>query len=123
MAVSGSASDVDGPFPLSYQWVILEGPEVSGEPSGTFADPTDPTTEFTPKQDGTYVLQLEACDGDGLCDTDPADDTVEVTVANVAPVVTLPADRTVPAGVPTTVTVTFTDPGPRRHPHGGDRLG
>ena len=44
------------------------------------------------------MLQLEACDGDGLCDTDPADDTVTVTVANVAPVVTLPADRTVPAG-------------------------
>ena len=111
VAVAGSASDVDGPFPLSYQWVILEGPEVSEEPSGTFADPADPTTEFTPKQDGTYVLQLEACDGDGLCDTDPGDDTVEVTVTNAAPVVTLPANRTVPAGVSTSVTVTFTDPG------------
>ena len=54
---------------------------------------------------------MEACDGDGLCDTDPGDDTVTVTVANVAPAVTLPADRTVPAGSPTSVTVTFTDPG------------
>ena len=38
VAVPGSATDVDGPFPLSYQWVILDGPEVAEEPSGTFAD-------------------------------------------------------------------------------------
>jgi Ca2+-binding RTX toxin-like protein len=111
VAVSGSATDVDGPFPLSYHWVILDGPEVTVEPNGTFADEHSPTTEFTPKQDGIYTLQLEACDADGLCDTDPADDTVTVTVGNVAPAVTLPADRTVPAGASTSVNVSFTDPG------------
>ena len=36
--------------------------------------------------------------------------TVGVTVANVAPTVTLPADRAVVAGVSTSVAVTFTDP-------------
>jgi Ca2+-binding RTX toxin-like protein len=111
VAVTGSATDVDGPFPLSYHWVILDGPEVTEEPNGTFADENNATTQFTPKQDGTYILQLEACDADDLCDTDAADDTVEVTVANVAPTVTLPADRTVVAGVSTSVAVTFTDPG------------
>jgi Ca2+-binding RTX toxin-like protein len=109
--ITGSATDVDGPEPLSYEWVILEGPEVSEEPSGSFANPNDPTTEFTPKQDGTYILQLEACDADELCDTEPDDNTLEVTVRNAAPVVTLPADRTVAAGFSTSVTVSFTDAG------------
>ncbi len=122
VSIAGSASDVDGPNPLSYEWVVLDGPEVSGEPSDMFADPTDPTTEFTPKQDGIYILQLEACDGDGLCDTDVADDTVTVTVDNVTPTVTLPADRFVSMGEGTPVTVTFTDPGPD-DTHRGDRLG
>ncbi len=108
--VTGTATDVDGPLPISYHWVILDGPEVTEEPNGTFADENSATTQFTPKQDGTYILQLEACDTDDLCDTDVADDTVEVTVANVAPTVTLPADRTVVAGVSTSVAVTFTDP-------------
>jgi hypothetical protein len=108
--ITGSATDVDGPLPLSYHWVILEAPEVADEPAGTFVDPDAAITDFTPRQDGTYVLQLEACDADGLCDTDVEDDTVEVTVGNVAPAVTLPANRTVTVGAPTSVTVTFTDP-------------
>jgi Ca2+-binding RTX toxin-like protein/plastocyanin len=111
VAVTGSAGDVDGPEPLTYHWSILEGPEVSDEPSGTFGDDTSATTTFLPKQDGTYVLQLEACDAAALCDTDQEDDTVEVTVANVAPTVTLPANRTVNVGVSTSVSVAFTDPG------------
>jgi Ca2+-binding RTX toxin-like protein len=109
--VSGSATDVDGPLPLSYHWDVLDAPDVSEEPAGTFSNPDSATTQFTPKQDGTYVLQLLACDADGLCDTDVADDTVTVTVANVAPTVTLPADRTVPVGTSTSVLVGFTDPG------------
>ena len=111
VAVSGSASDVDGPAPLSYHWSILSGPDVVDEPSGAFADEADPTTQFTPKQDGTYVLQLEVCDADELCNLDTDDDTVTVTVANVTPTVTLPANRTVNVGVSTSVTTTFTDPG------------
>jgi Ca2+-binding RTX toxin-like protein len=111
VAITGSASDVDGPLPLTYHWSILEGPEVSEEPSGTFANPASATTTFLPKQDGTYVLQLEACDAAELCDTDQADDIVEVTVANVAPTVTLPANRTVNVGVSTSVSAAFSDPG------------
>ncbi len=112
--VSGSATDVDGPLPLAYNWVVLDGPEVTVEPNGTFADEESPTTLFTPKQDGVYLLQLEACDtdpGDPRCDTDTADDTVTVTVGNVAPTVSLPANRTVSAGTSTSLTVSFTDPG------------
>jgi Ca2+-binding RTX toxin-like protein len=109
--VSGSATDVDGPFPLSYHWEVVEGPDVADDAGGTFADENSATTQFTPTQDGVYTLQLEACDGEVLCNLEVDDDTVDVTVANVAPTVTLPADRTVAAGVSTSVAVTFTDPG------------
>jgi Ca2+-binding RTX toxin-like protein len=112
--VNGTATDVDGPFPLSYQWVVLDGPEVTVERNGTFADENSPTTLFTPMQDGEYLLQLEACDphpDDPRCDTDPADDTVTVTVGNVAPTVSLPANRTVNAGTSSSLAVSFTDPG------------
>ena len=104
--VGGAATDVDGPLPLAYHWEILDGPDAGG----TFADENAATTRFTPQQDGVYVLQLEACDAEPLCNLEVDDDTVEVTVANVAPTVTLPADRTVIAGVSTSVAVTFSDP-------------
>ena len=105
--VSGSATDVDGPLPLAYHWEILDGPEAGG----TIADENAATTQFTPQQDGEYVLQLEACDAEPLCNLEVDDDTVEVTLANVAPTVTLPADRTVIAGASTSVALTFSDPG------------
>lgn len=108
-ALAGSASDPDGD-PLSYQWSIVSGPDVTTPPSGTFSSPTSATTTFTPKENGSYTLRLRACD-----DASPApacgNDNVNVTVTNANPSVTLPADRSVPVDTATSITVTFTDAG------------
>ena len=108
-ALTGAVTDVDAEAAPTLTWSIVSGPSVTTPPSGTFSSTTTVESQFTPKENGTYVLQLAACDEHNLCDPTPG--TVTVTVSNVAPTVTLPDDRTVDAGTPTSVNVTFTDPG------------
>lgn len=57
--------------------------------------------------DGSYMISVRVTDAGGATGAG----TATVTVANVAPVVTAPAPRTIPEGSHYTATATFTDPG------------
>lgn len=98
---AGSYVDPDLPGPLpsaNIRWNFGDGsPEVTGSltPTHTYAD------------NGVYVATLTLNDGQGSTDTD----TVQITVANVVPVVNLGADTQLDLGVPFTRAGSFTDQG------------
>jgi FtsP/CotA-like multicopper oxidase with cupredoxin domain len=93
----GSASDADGPGPLTVAWSRLSGPGTA-----TFGDATAAHTTVTFSDAGTHVLQLAASDG-----LDTSADTTTILVVSGPPAA--------PAGVVadritfTSVNVTWTD--------------
>ena len=46
ITISGTATDVDGPLPFSFHWEVIDGPDVSGDTSSTFANQDSATTQF-----------------------------------------------------------------------------
>ena len=101
IAISGTASDPDAPN-LTTSWSV-SGPCVIGDAAAL-------STSVTCADNGTYPLTLTASDGVNT----PVSVGTTLTVANVAPTVTItaPADQTVvPTGTVVTVTAGFTDPG------------
>ena len=63
--ITGStATDVDGPFPLAFHWEILDGPDVSEEPTGTFADADDPRRSSRPSRTAPTSCNSRLCDAD-----------------------------------------------------------
>ncbi len=98
---AGSYVDPDLPGPLlpaNIRWNFGDGsPEVTGSlaPTHTYAD------------NGVYVATLTLSDGQGSTDTD----TVQITVSNVVPVVSLGADTQLDLGDPFTRPGSFADQG------------
>jgi hypothetical protein len=81
ITLSGSASDPDGPGPLSYLWTIESSSVGSG--SCSLANATSLTSAtITCTDDGTATVRLTATEaGPGSSGSD----TAEVTISNVAP--------------------------------------
>ena len=73
---------------------------------------TDQNPSHTYANDGVYTVGVTVTDNDG----DAGNDSLSVTVNNVAPVITSTPPGTAPEGVPYTYTLTFTDPGPNDSP-------
>lgn len=107
--VSGTATDPDGD-PLTSTWSVTPGAGVDAGATCTFANPAALSTTITCTDDGTFTLTLTVSDG-----VNPAVvATGTLTVANVAPSVTItaPASGTLFQLVdPVPVTASFTDPG------------
>ena len=83
VTLSGSATDANGPLPLTYTWS-----KVSGPVGGTIQSPNSQTTEITGLSNaGTYVFRLTAKDGWGGTGTDDVAITAGVPAfSTVAPV-------------------------------------
>jgi hypothetical protein len=101
IAVMATAPSGSG-APLSYLWS-------SADPSCGFADPTAAATTVTCPGNGANLLTVVVSDG-----STSASDTAELTVNNVAPIVTItsPADGAVlPISTAVQVLATLSDPG------------
>jgi hypothetical protein len=95
------SSDPEGD-PLTYEWVVSEGPDGS---SATLGSSTEPTTSFNPDRLGDYVIELTVDDGE---DSDRDEVRVGVTME-----VTLDSDVYVVAvGEPLAGAVTIAEPAP-----------
>jgi predicted secreted protein len=90
------SSDPDGDT-LHYTWTLIERPAGS---TAALSSPATVSPTFVPDRKGTYTARLVVNDG-ALAS---APDTVQVIVANTAPVANAGPDQT--AGVATTVTLT-----------------
>jgi CSLREA domain-containing protein len=90
-----SSTDPDNDA-LSYSWNFGDG---------TTANTASPSHAYT--DNGAYTVTLTVNDGRG----GSASDTLEVIVANVAPIIDAGADLTIGKGTPVTLQGTFTDPG------------
>jgi len=107
--LTGTAVDAEGD-PMTYAWTV---PPLSGTDPGaacTIANPAALATTVACNDDGVFTLMLKASDG---VNTAVAVSTA-LTVANVAPVVTItsPASTsTVNVGTLVPLTATFVDPG------------
>lgn len=93
------STDPDGDA-LTYAWDF--------DNDGAFDDATGATPDFTlVGQDGVFTVSLRVTDPDGAFDVD----STTVTVANVAPTVSLGSDSPKSEGGTITVTGTVSDPG------------
>jgi len=109
MALSGSASDPEGD-PLTIAWTFTPAAGVDAGASCSFANPTSPATTITCTDDGTYTATLTASDGINP----PVSDSASVTLANVAPQVsiTAPADGSIVAvNTPVALAASLSDQG------------
>ncbi len=109
IALDGSASDPDGDG-LSLIWSYSAGLDVDAGAMCSFGDLSAEDTTITCTDDGTYTVTLSANDGSNP----PVEDTATVSVANVAPSVSIdsPADASsYPLGSVVTVSSSFLDPG------------
>ena len=107
--VTGTATS-DSHNPISYHWSAAAGAGVSPTATCTFADPAALSTTVNCTDDGTWTLTLTV--DDHANDPVPASSTL--TVANVAPSVTIdsPADGGVYAQAASiALDASFTDPG------------
>ena len=95
----GGSSDPDGTI-VQYEWDCTA--------DGTY-DTTSPTPSgtCTYAQDGSFTARLRVTDNGGLADTD----TATVTIANVAPIVTVAGPWAADEGAPVAFTAAFSDPG------------
>jgi len=104
--LTATATDPEGD-PLTYAWTATPGAGVDAGAACTFANPASLSTTVTCTDDGTWTLTLVASDGINPGVTQ----TATLTVANVAPTVTI----TSPAAGSSLRTVSFTaavtDPG------------
>jgi hypothetical protein len=107
--VSGTATDPDGD-PLTTTWSVAPASGVDAGATCSFANPAALSTTITCTDDGTYTLTLTVSDG-----VNPSViKTATLTVANVAPSVTItaPANGTLfQLADPVPVTASFTDAG------------
>jgi hypothetical protein len=107
--ISGTATDPDGD-PLTTTWSFSPGAGVDAGATCTIASPSSLATTITCTDDGTYTLTLTASDG-----VNPAVvKTGTLTVANVAPSVTITAPtngQLFQLADPVNVTAAFTDAG------------
>jgi PKD repeat protein len=102
ITLDGTGSfDVDD-TELTYTWTVDVGP-----PLVQLSDVDTSTPSFAAFDDGMYTVTLRVCDPHDECDEDAA----TVTVVNAPPVVILDAPEFALTGAPTSVEVTFTDPG------------
>lgn len=85
----------------TYLWTVVSGP--GGQ---TFVDATSPTTNVTFTISGVYVFRLTATNVLGS-----ASDDVQITIVNVAPVVSAGPDQTVLLGTAVTTAGSATDDG------------
>ena len=105
----GTAVDAESD-PMTYAWTVAP---LSGTDPGaacTIAAPAALATTVVCNDDGVFTLTLKVSDGVNA----PVSNTTTLTVANVAPVVTIvtPAlTSTVDVGVAVPLTATFVDPG------------
>jgi hypothetical protein len=108
IALDGSATDPeDDPLTIAWTYEL-----VVADPGTTcaFADASSPTTTITCNDDGVVTVTLTADDGVNP----PVSDSATVTIANVAPAVTItsPADLSrFQVGATVDVSASFTDPG------------
>lgn len=105
VALAGQVTDPDSPA-LTTQWTATPQSGVDAGATCSFADAAAQTTTVTCTDDGVWTLTLTANDG-----VNPAvKATTTLTLTNVAPKVTLSADKTlVTRGTPVNFTAPFTD--------------
>jgi PKD domain len=84
--LDGTASDPNGTA-LTTSWTFTPGAGVDPGATCSFADPSAVDTTVTCTDDGTYTVTLTASDGVNP----PVSDSATVTVANVAPTLTITA--------------------------------
>src|SRR5205823_8327364 len=99
-------SPVDQGNPFTYQWSVTK----NGNAFATGTPTNLATFSFTPDDNGTYVVSLQATDKDGGVGTAPSQ---TVIVTNVAPTLTAPAaPAPVTEGSSNSFNLgSFTDPG------------
>jgi hypothetical protein len=105
IAISGTASDPDGD-PLTYLWSYSVVTADSGA-TCSFADATALSTTVTCSDDGAFTVTLTAT-GDPA---GPVNDTAGLTVANVAPMVTLSGPDAADEGETKSYSFATSDPG------------
>jgi len=79
IALSGVATDSDGPSPLLIHWVKEDGPG-----QAVFETPDSVSTSVVFDQPGLYVLRLDACDGLNIA-SDRMEVRVDVVGATIQP--------------------------------------
>jgi hypothetical protein len=98
VSASGSTENGDGPF--TYEWDF--------DNDGQYDDATGKTPAFDRVgQDGVFTIGVRVTNANGFSDTD----TSMVTVANVAPTVSLGSNAPKPENTAVTVNVLVSDPG------------
>ncbi|ANZ40724.1 hypothetical protein BBK82_36760 [Lentzea guizhouensis] len=105
VALAGQVTDPDGPS-LSTSWTATPQSGVDAGATCTFANPAAQATTVTCTDDGVWTLRLTADDGINPSATA----TTTLTLTNVAPNVTLTADKTLlTRGTTVNFTAPFTD--------------
>jgi hypothetical protein len=100
ISLTSAASDVAGIHdPLTYAWTVTKN-------GVAYATASTADFEFTPDDNGTYVVTLTVTD-DELGATS---DTKTITVTNVAPTVDVTGPTSSATGVPVTVNSVLSDP-------------
>jgi hypothetical protein len=106
VALDGTVTQADenGTDPLTTTWSVNAGAPC------TFADPNAVDTTITCTDNGIFTVTLTADDGDNP----PVSDSAVLTVANVAPILTITSPITgdlFQIGTPVNLVSSFTDPG------------
>jgi len=106
VTLTGTVSDSDSST-LTHTWTVAAQSDVDPGATCTIADPAALSTTVTCTDSGTYTVTLTAEDGTNP----PTTQTAELTIANVAPSVTItaPTDGALVAGA-VSITAHFTDP-------------
>jgi hypothetical protein len=105
--LNGSASDEDS---FTSSWSYTAGPDVDAGATCTFGSPSSPTTTFTCTDDGHFTVTLTAKDSANGSSSSSS----IVTVANVAPVVTVTSPLNgaiLSRSIPVNASANYTDAG------------